>query len=136
MRRPAPPSLIACRTFSAVSCALQKNISGPTQKIDVEVLQAAKVWFGGRGRESLEELVRQGCVCRGVRNGGADLLRGDTRTVDEEQMGAGILLSPTGEIADDTVDVGRSGHEDVHRVEAWLCLAVARYGFDDWVLGV
>ena len=76
MRRPVPPSLIACRTFSAVSCAPQKNISGPTQKIDVEVLQAAKVWFGGRGRESLEELVRQGCVRRGVRNGGADLLRG------------------------------------------------------------
>lgn len=54
------------------------------------------------------------------------------RTVDEEEMGAGILLSPAGEIANDTVDVGGGGHEDVHRVEAWLCLAVARYGFDDW----
>jgi hypothetical protein len=57
------------------------------------------------------------------------------RTVDEKEMGAGILLSPTGEIADDTVDVGGGGHEDVHRVEAWLCLAVARYGFDDWCAG-
>jgi hypothetical protein len=58
------------------------------------------------------------------------------RTVDEKEMGTRILLSPTGEIADDTVDVGGGGHEDVHRVEAWLCLAVVRYGFDDWVLGV
>lgn len=53
------------------------------------------------------------------------------RTVDEEEMGPGILLSPAGEIADYTFDVGGGGREDVHRVEAWLCLTVARYGFDD-----
>ena len=62
-------------------------------------------------------------------------LRGG-RTVDEKEMGTRILLSPTREIADDTFDVGRGGHEDVHCVEAWLCLAVARYGFDDWEFGV
>ncbi len=104
----------------------------PTPKVDVEVLQAAKVWLCGRGRESLEELICQGYVAEVSEWGGADPSYERGRTIDEEEMGAGIVLSPTGEVADDTLDVGGGGHEDVHRVEARLCLAVARYGFDDW----
>lgn len=71
-------------------------------------------------------------VLQRSQNGDADLSYERGRTVNEEEMGAGILLSPAGEIANDTVNVGGGGHEDVHRVEAWLCLTVARYGFDDW----
>lgn len=54
------------------------------------------------------------------------------RTIDEEEVRAGVLLSPTGEIPDDAVDVGRGGHEHVHRVESRLCLAVTRDRFDDF----
>ena len=54
------------------------------------------------------------------------------RTIDEEEVRAGVLLSPTGEIPDDAVDVGRGGHEHVHRVESGLCLAVTRDRFDDF----
>ena len=80
-----------------------------------------------RWKSSSAKAVLQKC-----QNGAADLSYERGRTVNEEEMGAGILLSPAGEIANDTVNVGGGGHEDVHRVEAWLCLTVARYGFDDW----
>jgi len=55
------------------------------------------------------------------------------RTIDEEEVRASVLLSSTGKIADDAVDVGRGGHEHVHRVESRLRLAVTRYRFDDFV---
>jgi hypothetical protein len=55
------------------------------------------------------------------------------RTIDEEEVRAGILLPSAGEIADDAVDVGGGGHEHVDRVKAWLWLSVARYGFDDFL---
>jgi len=55
------------------------------------------------------------------------------RTIDEEEVRATVLLSPTGKIADDAVDVGRGGHEHVHCVESRLRLAVTCYGFDDLV---
>lgn len=55
------------------------------------------------------------------------------RTIDEEEVRASVLLSPTRKIADDAVDVGRGGHEHVHCVESRLRLAVTRYGFDDLV---
>jgi len=56
---------------------------------------------------------------------------GRLRTIDEEEVCPCILLSSTRKIADDAVDVGRGGHDHVYRVEARLCLAVVRYGFDD-----
>ena len=57
---------------------------------------------------------------------------GTGRTIDEEEVRASILLSSTRKIADDAVDIGRGGHEHVYRVEARLCFAVVRYGFDDF----
>jgi len=54
------------------------------------------------------------------------------RTIDEEEVRAGILLSPAGKITDDAVDIGRGGHEHVDGVKARLCFAVVRYGFDDF----
>src|SRR6266851_1163876 len=53
------------------------------------------------------------------------------RTIDEEEVRTGILLSPAGKIADDAVDIGGGGHEHVDGVEARLCFAIVRYGFDD-----
>jgi len=53
------------------------------------------------------------------------------QTIDEEEVRASILLSSTGKIADDAVDIGRGGHEQVHRVESRLCLAMTRDRFDD-----
>jgi len=80
-------------------------------------------WKSSSAKAVLQRCQNEGCVDPSYERG---------RTIDEEEMGAGIVLSPTGEVADDTLDVGGGGHEDVHRVEARLCLAVARYGFDDW----
>jgi hypothetical protein len=57
------------------------------------------------------------------------------RTINEEEVRGGILLLPAGEIADDAVDVGGGGHEHVDRLEAWLWLSVARYGFNDFWIG-
>ena len=54
------------------------------------------------------------------------------RTIDEEEVRASVLLSSTGEIADDAVNVGRGWHEHVHRVESRLCLAVTRDRFDNF----
>ena len=68
-----------------------------------------------RWKSSSAKAVSQIC-----QNGGADTSYEMERTVDEEKMGAGILLSPTGEVANDTLNVGGGGHEDVHGVEAWL----------------
>lgn len=102
-----------------------------TPKVNVEVLQAAEVWLGGRRRESLEELFCQTCVVWKSEWERRSSHERGRRTVDEEEVGTGILLSPTGEITDDTVDVGGGGHKEVHRVKTWLCLAVARYRFDD-----
>ena len=58
-------------------------------------------------------------------------MEGGRLTIDEEEVRASILLPSAGEIADDAVDVGGGGHEHVDRVEARLCLSVARYGFND-----
>jgi hypothetical protein len=33
------------------------------------------------------------------------------QTIDEEEVCASVLLSSTGKIADDAVDIGRGGHE-------------------------
>lgn len=47
-------------------------------------------------------------------------------------MCSGILLSPIGEIANDTVDVLRSRHKYIHGLKTWLLLAVRGNALDHY----
>ena len=53
----------------------------------------------------------------------------EARTIREMEPDAGVGL-PVGKVLDDTIDVLRSGHEQIHGLHIWLWRSVRCYEVD------